>query len=301
MAAPSEMTAFVRAAALGGFSAAARELSLTASGVSKLVARLEDRLGVRLLNRTTRKLSLTAEGAAYFARASRIVADIEEAEAELASFRRRPKGLLRVNVLVAFGKRQFIPVLPRFLERYPEIQVDVELSDRRVDLVKEGVDIAIRIGKLEDSSLVARKICDFERGVFAAPSYIARHGTPRRPENLLEHNCVWISAMPELRRWPFQTRQGRQVIEVTGSVTANGGDALVDLAVLGVGIARLADFVSAQEVAAGRLQPILAEFHDKQPIPLHALYPQGRHRSPKVAAMIDFLLENFAHAPWRKR
>jgi DNA-binding transcriptional LysR family regulator len=301
MAAPTEMSAFVRAAALGGFSAAARELSLTASGVSKLVARLENRLGVRLLNRTTRKLSLTAEGAAYFARASRIVADIEEAEAELAAFRRRPRGSLRVNMVESFGMRQLIPALPRFLERYPEIQVEVEFAERRVDLVKEGVDVAIRLGALEDSSLVARKICDVERTVCAAPAYLARHGAPRRPEDLLEHNCITISGVPELRRWPFQTRQGRKVIEVSGNVSANGGEALLGLALRGVGIVRLIDFVTAADAAAGRLQPILEQFHSKEPIALHAVYPQGRHRSPKVAAIVDFLLENFAHAPWRKR
>jgi DNA-binding transcriptional LysR family regulator len=295
-----DMQAFVQAAARGGFSAAARELALTPSAVSKLVTRLEDRLGVRLLNRTTRKLSLTPEGAAYFERARRIVADIEEAEGELASFRKRPKGLLRVNVLVAFGRRQLIPALPRFLERYPDIQVDVELNDRRVDLVKEGVDLAIRLGELEDSSLVARRICGVERAICAAPSYLARHGTPRRPEELRQHNCILVSGFPELRRWPFETRQGKKVIEVSGNVSANGGEAMLELAVLGVGIIRLIDFVTAPEVAAGRLQPILTEFHKEEPIALHAVYPQGRHRSPKVAAMVEFLLENFAHAPWRR-
>lgn len=301
MAATAEMTAFVRAAALGGFSAAARELALTPSGVAKLVTRLENRLGVRLLNRTTRKLSLTAEGAAYFERARRIVADIEDAEAEVAAFRRRPKGLLRINVLVAFGRRQLIPALPRFLERFPEIQVDVELSDRRVDLVGKGVDIAIRLGELEDSSLVARKICDIERAICAAPAYLARHGTPRRPEDLLRHNCLSVSDFPALRRWPFETRQGRKIIEVSGNVSANGGEALLDLAVLGVGIIRLVDFVTAPEVAAGRLQPLLLDTHLGDTIPLHAVYAQGRHRSPKVAAMVEFLIESFGHAPWRGR
>jgi DNA-binding transcriptional LysR family regulator len=301
MAAPAEMTAFVRAVALGGFSAAARELALTPSAVSKLVTRLEGRLGVRLLNRTTRALALTAEGAGYFERARRIVADIEDAEAEVAAFRRRPKGLLRINAVEVFGRRQLVPALPRFLERYPEIQVDLELTERRVDLVKEGVDIALRLGELEDSSLVARKICDVERTICAAPAYLARHGTPRRPEELLRHNCISVSGFPELRRWPFETRQGRKVIEVSGNVTVNGGEALVELAVLGVGIIRLIDFVIAPEVAAGRLQPILDEFHSKEPIALHAVYAHGRHRSPKVAAMIEFLIESFAHAPWRKR
>src|SRR5207247_1527830 len=198
---------------------------------------------------------------AYLERARRIVADIEEAEAEVAAFRRRPKGLLRVNVLVSFGRRQLIPALPRFLERYPEIELDVELSDQRVDLLQKGVDIAIRLGVLEDSSLVARKICDVERAICAAPSYLARHGTPRRPEDLARHNCLSITDFPGLRRWRFKTRQGPKLIEVSGNVSANGGEALLELAVLGVGILRLIDFGTAPELAAGRLQRPLVDSH----------------------------------------
>jgi DNA-binding transcriptional LysR family regulator len=301
MALPTDMTAFVRAMTLGGFSAAARDLSLTPSAVSKLVTRLEDRLCVRLLNRTTRKLSLTAEGAAYLERARRIVAEIEDAEAELAGFRKRPKGLFRINVLVAFGRSQLIRVLPKFLERYPEIQLELNLADPRVDLVEKGVDLAIRLGRLDDSSLVARKICDVERIICAAPSYLARHGTPRRLEDLAEHNCMWMSGFPALRRWPFDTRQGRRVVEVSGNVAASDGEALLDLAIAGVGIVRLADFVAGPQIAKGLLQPILTDTHHVEPIPLNAVYAHGRHRSPKVAAMVDFLIESFAHAPWRKR
>lgn len=300
MAAPAAMTAFVRSVQLGGFSAAARALSLTPSAVSKLVTRLEAELGVRLLNRTTRKLSLTPEGAVYLERARRIVADIEEAEAEVAAYRRRPKGLLRLNVLVAFGRRQVIPALPRFLERYPDIEIDLELSDRRADLLAEA-DLAIRLGDLGDAPLVARKICDVQRVICAAPSYLARRGTPRRPEDLLSHRCLSVSGFPELRRWPFETRQGRRVIEVSGNVTANGGEALLELAVLGVGIVRLLDFVSQPEIAKGTLQPLLLDSHAAEPIALHAVYAPGRHRSPKITAMAEFLLENFGHAPWRAR
>jgi DNA-binding transcriptional LysR family regulator len=300
------MTAFVWAARLGGFSAAARELSLTPSGVSKLVTRLEDRMGVRLLNRTTRKISLTAEGAAYFERARRIVADIEEAEAEVAGFRKRPKGKFRLNVLVGFGRSQLIPALPRFVERYPEIQLELELSDRRVDMVGKEVELAIRLGKLHDSSLVARKICDVHRVICAAPSYIARNGMPRRPEDLLRHNCMSVSPsqlepdlVPSLWHWPFDTRQGRQVIEVSGNVSASDGEALLELALSGIGIVRLSDFAVGPEIAKGTLQPLLAAIHYAESIPLQAVYSYGRHRSPKVAAMVEFLLEQFGNAPWR--
>src|SRR5688572_23783493 len=187
MSVPSDMTAFVRAVELGGFSTAARDLGLTPSAISKLVTRLEDRLGVRLLNRTTRRLALTPEGEAYYHRSQRILADIAEAEDEVARFRAHPKGVLRVNVGTAFGMHQLSPALPEFLARHPEVQVEITMTDRVVDLIEEGADLGIRMGVLADSSLVARKICDVERVVCAAPSYLRRHGTPKRPQDLLRH------------------------------------------------------------------------------------------------------------------
>ena len=294
------MRAFVRVAVLGGFSPAARELAISPSAVSKLVTRLEDRLGVRLLNRTTRKLSLTPEGAVYLERMKRIVGEIEEAEAEIAALRKRPRGLFRVSVLVAFGRRQLLPALPKFLERYPDIQLDVEFSDERADLLSAGVDMAIRLGTLDDSSAVARKICDVERIICASPSYIARHGAPRRPEDLLQHNCLTITGAPMLRRWPFSTRKGRKAVDVSGNLTASDSEALLDLALQGLGIVRHAEFLVGPEIAKGTLQPLLVDAHDTSPIPLHALYySRGRQRSPKISAMVDFLLESFAHRPWR--
>jgi DNA-binding transcriptional LysR family regulator len=301
LAVPAEMSAFVRTAALGGFSIAARDLSLTPSAVSKLVTRLEARLGVRLLNRTTRKLSLTPEGTVYFERAKRIVAAIEETENEIAGLRKRPKGPLRVSVLVSFGRSQLLPALPRFLERNPEIQLDVELTDRRIDLVEAGVDLAIRLGELEDSSLVARKICDVERLICASPAYLARRGTPRLPEDLLQHNCLWISSFPALKRWPFTTDRGTKTVAVSGNLAAGDAEALLELACQGLGIIRVADYLVGPEIAKGRLVPILADVHDGKPIPLQAVHAYGRQRSPKVAAMVEFLLESFGGAPWRRR
>jgi DNA-binding transcriptional LysR family regulator len=295
------MAAFVRTATLGGFSAAARELSLTPSTVSKLVIRLEARLGVRLFNRTTRRLSLTPEGFVYFERTKRIVADIEEAESEIAGLRKRPKGPLRISVLVAFGRSQLLPAVPRFLERNPEIQLEVELSDRRVDLVERGVDLAIRLGELDDSSLVARKICDVERLICASPAYLARRGTPRVPEDLLKHNCLWISSFPALRHWPFATIHGTRTVSVSGNLTAGDSEALLELACQGLGVVRFADFLVGPEIAKGRLVPLLADVHDATPIPLQAVHAYGRQRSPKVAAMVEFLLETFGGAPWRRR
>jgi DNA-binding transcriptional LysR family regulator len=296
---PSDMMAFVRAVELGGFSVAAREMGLTPSAISKLVTRLEDRLGVRLLNRTTRRLALTPEGEAYFHRSQRILADIDEAENEVAKFRAQPKGLLRINVGTAFGMHQLAPALPEFLARHPEMQVELTLTDRVVDLIEEGADLGIRLGTLHDSSLVARRICEVERVVCASPAYLKKHGVPKRPRDLLAHNCLNMAHAPTLRRWPFDGAEGVELVEVAGNASATSADALLQLAVLGLGIIRLSDVIVGAAIRDARLVPVLEEVHHREPLPLHAVYPQGRHRSPRVAAMIDFLVERFAAAPWR--
>jgi DNA-binding transcriptional LysR family regulator len=297
--APNDMSAFVRAVELGGFSLAARDLGLTPSAISKLVTRLEDRLGVRLLNRTTRRLALTPEGEAYFHRSQRILADIAEAENEVGQFRAQPKGLLRINVGTAFGMHQLAPALPQFLERHPEMQVELTITDRLVDLLEEGADLGIRLGTLVDSTLVARKICDVERVVCASPGYLRAHGVPRTPEELLRHNCLSMTLAPALRRWPFATREGLRHVEVSGNATASSADALLQLALLGLGVIRLSDVIVGGAVREGRLAAILEDVHHREPLPLHAVYPHGRHRSPRVAAMVEFLVERFAGAPWR--
>jgi DNA-binding transcriptional LysR family regulator len=299
MSGPSDMAAFVRAVELRSFSTAARELELTPSAISKLVTRLEDRLGVRLLNRTTRRLALTPEGEAYFHRSQRILADISEAETEVARFRAQPKGVLRVNVGTAFGLHQLAPALPEFLSRHPEMQVELTLTDRVVDLIEEGADLGIRLGALLDSSLVARKVCELERVVCASPGYLKKHGTPRKPADLLKHNCLSVAYAPSLHRWPFATRDGVEHIDVSGSASANTADALLQLALVGLGIIRLSDVIVGEAIREGKLVPLLQEVHHSEPLPLHAVYPQGRHRSPKVAAMVEFLVERFGDAPWR--
>jgi DNA-binding transcriptional LysR family regulator len=295
----NDMVAFVRAVDRGGFSAAARDLGLTPSAVSKLVTRLEDRLGVRLLNRTTRSLALTPEGEAYFHRSQRILADIADAEEEVGRFRGQPRGLLRVNVGSAFGMHQLAPALPEFLARHPEIQVELTITDRLVDLIEEGADIGIRLGMLADSTLVARRICEVERMVCASPEYLGRHGTPRRPAELAGHNCLTMANAPALRRWPFAGRDGVEQVEVSGNVSATSADALLQLALRGLGVIRLSDVIVGAAIREGRLVPLLEAEHHREALPLHAVYPQGRHRSPRVAAMIDFLVERFSLAPWR--
>lgn len=301
MSVPSDMAAFVRAVEKGGFSPAARELGLTPSAISKLVTRMENRLGVRLLNRTTRKLALTPEGEAFFHRASRILADIEEAENEVARFRAHPRGRLRLNVGTAFGSHQLVPALPEFLARYPEIEVELTMTDRIVDLVEEGADVGLRTGHLADSSLVSRKICDMERVICASPAYLERHGRPRRPEDLLAHNCLVIAGAPQFQRWPFRFADGVREVAVTGNVSANNAETLVQLAVNGLGIIRLADVIVGGAIGRGELEPVLAQSHHVEALPLHAVFPHGRHRSPRVAAFVAFLLEKFSDAPWRVR
>jgi DNA-binding transcriptional LysR family regulator len=297
---PSEMKAFVRAVELGGFSAAARDLDLTPSALSKLTTRLEDRLGVRLMNRTTRKLALTAEGEAYFASAKRILTQIAEAEAEVTQFAAHPKGLLRVNVGVAFGLHQLAPALPRFLQRYPDVELDITVTDRLVDLVEEGADVAIRNGVLRDSSLIAKKICDLHRVICASPAYLKAHGVPNSPAQLLEHNCISISGAPQLRRWPFDTPTGIEYVEVGGNVSANNAETLLQLAATGVGIIRLTDVIVGDGIRAGWLTPVLTDVHHVEPVPLSAVFPHGKHKSPRVAAFVNFLVEQFAGAPWRQ-
>jgi len=291
----NDMVAFVRAVERGGFSAAARDLGLTPSAVSKLVTRLEDRLGVRLLNRTTRRLALTAEGEVFFHRSQRILADIVEAEEEVGRSRAQPRGLLKVNVGTAFGMHQLVPALPDFLARHPDIQVELTITDRVVDLIEEGADLGIRLGTLPDSSLVARRITDVERVICAAPAYLKRHGIPRKPADLRGHNCLNMANAP-LRRWPFEGRDGVEAVEVSGNLSATSADALLGLALRGLGVIRLSDVIVGEAIREGRLVRLLDDVHHREAVPLHAVYPQGRHRSTRLSAMVDFLVERFGGA-----
>lgn len=293
------MLAFVEAVDSGGFSAAARKLDLTPSALSKLVTRLEERLGVRLLTRTTRHLQLTTEGDAFYKRSQAILAALDEAEAEVVNAGSSPRGLLRMHCGTSFGTYQLSPALPRFLERYPGVDLELLISDQPPEMIGACFDLAIRKGKLEDSSLIARRICDVERVICAAPAYLEKHGVPRQPEDLLSHNCLWITRQPALRRWPFTTRGGVRTINVSGNVAANNAGTVLQLALAGVGITRLTDVTVGAALQSGRLVPILADCHHVEPIPLHAIYIGGIHAAPKVRVMVDFLLEEFGNAPWR--
>ena len=295
-----EMTAFVRAVETGGFSAAARDLGLTPSALSKLVTRLEDRLGARLLHRTTRRLQLTAEGEAFYARARPILTAMDEAEAEVTQAGSSPRGMLRLHCGSAFGLHPLAPAIPRFQQLHPQVELDITISDQPPGAMEEGIDLAIRIGPLDESSMVARRICNLQRVICASPDYLARRGTPRTPDDLQQYNCLWITSLPALRRWPFDTDDGIRVVNVAGNIAANNAETVLQLAVAGVGITRLTDVIVGDAIRSGELVPILSDWHHVEPVPLFATYPSGRNLSPKVRAMVDFLVAEFAGAPWRQ-
>lgn len=294
-----DLRTFVRVIDHGGFAAASKQLRITPSAVSKVVTRLEDRLGVRLLHRTTRRLSLTPEGETYYLRARDILAAIEDAEAEVSRAGQRPRGRLRVNCVPAFALNQLAEKLPVFLERYPDVEIELALTDRVVDLMAENADVGIRVGIVSDPSLVAKKIGEIRRSLVASPDYLARYGTPRTPEDLSTHNCIVVSTISAARSWQFRIHGLTRTIEIDSRVLVDSGDAALRLAIAGCGITRLADLVTSHAVAEGRLKPVLIDSHVGDPLPLSALYPQGRHRMPKVRAFLDFLVEHFGHAPWR--
>jgi DNA-binding transcriptional LysR family regulator len=298
MDATSEMQAFVRVVEHQSFSAAATALGLTPSALSKLVSRLEERLGVRLLHRTTRRLALTSEGDVYFARSRQILADIEEVEAEIVKSRGAPRGHLHVNTSNGFGVHQLAGALPDFLQRYPDIKVELSITDRVVDLVTEHADVTIRAGPIADMVLTARKIAEFERTICAAPAYLDRQGMPRTPADLANHTCI-VMLSQDARGWPFRTRDGIGNIEIAPRVATDNSETALRLALNGGGIIRLGDIIVADPIRRGLLVPLLTDVHHAEPLPLAALYLAGRHRLPKLRVFLDFLIEKFASAPWR--
>jgi DNA-binding transcriptional LysR family regulator len=298
-----EMTVFAQTVEDGSFSKAARSLRLSPSAVSKLVARLEDRLGVRLIQRTTRRLALTAEGRLFYDRCREILDDIAAAEELVSASRLRPRGILRVGLSHGFGMSQIVPLVPRFAERFPDVELQLAFADRRVDLLAEGLDMAIRLGPARgDDALIARRLCEHGRIVCAAPGYLARHGIPATPEALARHNCILFDQPEYLNHWPFRRPDGTvERVRVRGTARSDSGDALHQLLLNGIGIGRAADFLALRDIAAGRLVPLLDEFAVDERTPVHAVYPQRRHLPAKVRVFIDFLVEQLSPVPpWRR-
>lgn len=289
---PAQLAAFVRVIDRGGFAAAAEGSGLTASGLSKAVTRLEDRLGVRLLQRTTRRLILTPEGETMLARARDILAAIEAAEAEVTAARGKPRGLVRLNTGTAYAKHRLAPLLPGLHARYPDITLDLSIADRRVDVIGEQVDIAIRTGPLGDSSLVARRIGEATRIIVASPDYLKRMGIPRSQADLGVHTCLTLSGLARLADWPLRV-DGRVVLHpVKAAITSDSADLLLDMVLSGLGIARLASFLMEDALADGRLVPVMADIHVPEVLPVTALMPPGRQHWPRVRAVLDYLVEN---------
>ncbi|AMS41813.1 MULTISPECIES: LysR family transcriptional regulator [Aminobacter] len=286
-----EMEVFVRAVESGGFSAGARALDMSPSAVSKLVSRLENRLGTRLVNRSTRRLQLTPEGCAFYERSVVILADLKEAE-QCAAAGEAPRGRLRVNANVPFGKHFLLPLLPQFLARYPEISVDIALSDIVVDLLEARADVAIRAGPMKSSSLVARKLGATRMMIVGAPAYFAMRGMPRSADELKRHNLLGPSYARTMPAWPVL--QGGAVVDVTptGNVQASDGEALRELALAGIGLARIAAFQVRDDLAAGRLANVLEEANPGDLEDVHAVFlGNGGPVPARVRALLDFLAE----------
>jgi len=293
------MLAFVRAVECHGFTRAARDLGVTPSAVSKLVTRLEQRLGVRLLQRSTRSLALTAEGRIYFERVQRIVGEIADVESDVMRFGQQPRGRVRMSLGTAFATYAWVPALPEFMARYPEISLDLVISEYPIDLVESGIDLGIRVGPLGDINLAARRVGELERVITAAPAYLERFGVPRRPEDLSQHNCLTVAGIAGQAEWPFHGPDAVRLVPVRGNLTVNNAETLYELALQGLGLIRLSDLIVGPAIRSGRLVPLLADSHQPEPLPLHAVYLPGRRRPPKVDAVIQFLVEKFASVPWR--
>lgn len=291
MASLNEMSAFCRIVDLGSFARAADDLRVTPSALSKLMTRLEDRLGVRLLNRTTRRLALTAEGDIYLARAREVLALIDNAEAEVAASRKMPKGHMRINTGAAIAARISERSLPDFLALYPEISIELTVADRIIDPVAENVDLVLRSGQLVDSTLVARKLADYRRVICASRSYLDAHGTPQSPAELLDHNCLTLAGPGSFNAWPFATGDGVNRLQVSGNFSSDNVSILMRMALQGQGIIRLANFALGQTIRDGSLVELLADTHISEPVPLWALMPPGRHRAPRVRAFLEFMTE----------
>jgi LysR family transcriptional regulator for bpeEF and oprC len=285
---------FVKVAERRSFVRAATELGITQSGVSNAINRLEDQLGVRLLARTTRRVGLTEDGAAYFERCRQVLADLEEAELVLKQTRTRPTGKLRVDMPLSFGRLKVVPLLGAFQAEYPDLKLVISFADRYVDLVEEGIDVSVRFGALQDSTLIARRLTQTQFRVVGAPSYIAKYRRPRSPDDLATHNCLALTLRDTrlARDWRFARADVATTMTPRGNMSFSDGAALCDAACAGYGLAQIHDYYIDSAVSAGRLEPVLEKFRPKVDT-IWLVYPQTRHLSPKVRAFIDFIVSRF--------
>jgi len=293
----SAIQVFAQVVESGSFAKAAERLALSASAASRHVAELEAHLQTRLLNRTTRRVTLTEPGRAFYERAVQLLADLAEAEQEAARAAVVPRGTIRLTTSVNFGVRQVAPAIADFMARHREVAFDVSISERIVDLVEEGFDLAVRIGSPGSENLVARKLGETRLVLCAAPAYLAAHGTPEAPEDLASHDCFTYEYLAPRNVWRFRDASGAErAVRVAGRLHSNNGDLLAEAAARGAGIAFEPAFIVGPEVRAGRLVRLLEDFVPP-PLPIYAVYPSRRHLSAKVRLFVEFLAERFALAP----
>ena len=294
----TDIAVFVQVVDSGSFTAAADRLSISKSVVSKYVTRLENQLGARLLNRTTRRLSLTEVGRVFYERSRKGLADIEDAQSEVSRMQGEPRGTLRLNAPMSFGILHVAPALPEFLKLYPDITVDMNLDDRKVDVIEEGFDISVRISELPDSSLVAKRLGSCRHAIVAAPAYLDRCGRPRTPEELRDHNIISYRYQESALAWHFQPPDSKSIaVTVSGSLMMNNSLALRAALIEGIGIARTPTFVVGKDIREGRLIPILRDYKILE-VTIFLVYPQRRHLSPKVRAFVDFMAKRITETPY---
>ena len=295
-----EMKVFSAVVEAGSFTGATRTLDMSKAAVSRYVAELEERLGVRLLHRTTRKLSPTSEGEIFYARCRELLDNLDEAEAEITARSGEAHGLLKVNVPVTFGLMHLAPLWPTFLARHSRLDLDITLSDRVVDLVEDGFDLAVRIGQLPASSLISRKLASTRMILCASPGYLERHGEPRRPDELLRHDVISYSLFSAGETWSFQGPDGDVSVKVALRVRTNSGDTCRAAALQHQGIILQPTFIVGKDLAQGTLREILPAFRSIE-LGIYAVYPSRKFVSPKVRLLIDFLVEAFAIPMWDER
>jgi len=285
---------FAKVVELRSFAAAASELSLSKATVSKAVTRLEQRLGARLFNRTSRRLALTDAGQKLSGRAERLLADGEAAENEALAQSVTPRGLVRLAVPMTFGVKAVAPILPEFLQAYPDVAIDLHLSDAMVDLIGEGFDAGLRIARLPDSSLIARRLCAVPRHTVAAPSYLKREGRPTHPMHLAQHKCFGYAYLPTPDVWHYTNQAGEQVsVRPAGQLRVNNGEALLPAVIAGLGIADLPDFILGDAIESGKVEVILKGWTQPEGA-VHLVTPPGGPRPARVEALANFLAKHFA-------
>ncbi len=297
------MLVFSKVVQAGSLSAAARELGVSTAVVSRTLAALEARLGVRLVNRTTRSLHLTDEGASYYETSQRILAEIDEADAAVTSRRIEPQGVLKVALPASFGHQHIAPLIPQFAQRFPKVELALSLSDRSLNLIEEGFDLAVRIAELKDSSLAARKLAPNRRVVCASPAYLREHGEPKTPQDLTKHNCLVASwehgfAMA----WEYKSPVGKRgTVRVSGRYACDNWEVLRDWAVAGLGVALKSTWDVRKQLEEGALVPLLPGYDFGTDVGIYAVYPHRRHLPAKTRAFIDFLAESFGPEPYWDR